>query len=162
MELQDKLNKGEAVELNVVDNRDNVLNNTETSHLIGNEIKPEEYNTYPIFKVDEEGKGMTEDGQIFNTDIAFSGRTGMIVQKGNTPLVAIFDNAGLEESQSQLIENVRNEIKTILEKFLNKEQGYSFDEIAIKLKNLLSGNSENKLFSGISITNTDGILNVKA
>lgn len=163
LELQDKLNKGEIVELNVVPVRDNILNNTKESHLINDVISAEEYQTYPLFYIDELGKGITEDGQQFESNIAFSGRTGMIVQKGNTPLIALLEAASLKESKSELINDVKQEIKDIIKKYLNKEKGYTFEEVANKLTNLLSGNDNNsKLFTGISISQSDGILNIKS
>lgn len=162
LELQDKLNKGEIVELNVVPVRDNILNNTKESHLINDVISAEEYQTYPLFYIDELGKGITEDGQQFESNIAFSDRTGMIVQKGNTPLIALLEAASLKESKSELINDVKEEIKDIIKKYLNKEKGYTFEEVANKLTNLLSGNDNNsKLFTGISISQSDGILNIK-
>lgn len=163
LELQDKLNKGEIVELNVVPVRDNVINNTKESHLINDVVSADEYQTYPLFYIDDLGKGITEDGQQFESNIAFSGRTGMIVQKGNTPLIALLESASLNESKSDLINDVKQEIKDIIKKYLNKEKGYTFEEVATKLTNLLSGNDNNsKLFTGISISQSDGILNIKS
>lgn len=159
-ELQQKINRGEKVRINVIANKDNIVNNSETSHPIGTQIQGNEYQNYPIYRA-ENGVCVTEDGKQFKGDLAYDGRIGFIVQNGNVPLLSLFDAISLKESKSSIAEDVKKELKDIIEGFLNKKEGYSFDSIATKLTKLLSGAHDHKLFTNIQIIQSDGILSIK-
>ena len=159
-EAQESIKQGNFVDISLTAADANV-------YILGEELTPvrniveENYDNFPIFKVDQFGNGVTEDGQIVKSDPRFEGKIGIVFQRGNTPFTSMVENRRLIDTSSTIVDDLRTEIKTIIEGFLTKKEGYSFEETSTKLTKLLSGNTKLKLFSRIVVTSKDGILYIQ-
>ena len=157
---QESLAKGEFVDISLTA-ADESLYQVGTEPMPVKNIVGDRYDEFPIFRVNEFGQGITEDGQTVKSSPIFAGKIGIVFERGNTPFTSIVENRRVIDTTSTIVDDLRKELKTIISGLLNKEEGYSFEEVAEKLTKLLSGNVKFKLFSRIVVSNNQGIITVK-
>ena len=157
---QESLAKGEFVDISLTA-ADESLYQVGTEAMPVKNIVGDRYDEFPIFRVNEFGQGITEDGQTVKSSPIFAGKIGIVFERGNTPFTSIVENRRVIDTTSTIVDDLRKELKTIISGLLNKEEGYSFEEVAEKLTKLLSGNVKFKLFSRIVVSNNQGIITVK-
>lgn len=157
-ETQERLAKGEDVEVEVLIDTVSAPNMLEESIGVSETFKADEHAKYPIFVV-QDGIGTTENGMIINSSHKFNGMIGIKLHP-TEDITTYLETTTVKDSNSGIIEDLRTEIKSIIKGYLENEQGYSFDEVAAKLTKLLSGDVKNKLFSNIKVQVTNGFIKI--
>ena len=157
-ETQDRLAKGEDVEVEIVIDTISTPNMLEESVGVSETFKADEHAKYPIFVV-QDGIGTTENGTVVNSSHKFNGMIGVKLHP-TEDITTYLETTKVKDSKSAIIEDLRAEIKSIIKGYLENEQGYSFDEVATKLTKLLSGDTKNKLFSNIKVQVSNGFIKI--
>ena len=157
-ETQERLAKGENVEVEIVIDTISAPNMLEESVGVSETFKADEHAKYPIFVV-QDGIGTTENGMIVNSSHKFNGMIGIKLHP-TEDITTYLETTRVKDSNSGIIEDLRTEIKSIIKGYLENEQGYSFDEVAAKLTRLLSGDVKNKLFSNIKVHVSNGFIKI--
>ena len=157
-ETQERLAKGENVEVEIIIDTISAPNMLEESVGVSETFKADEYAKYPIFVV-QDGIGTTENGTIVNSSHKFNGMIGVKLHP-TEDITTYLETTKVKDSNSGIIEDLRKEIKSIIKGYLENEQGYSFDEVAAKITKLLSGDTKNKLFSNIKVQVSNGFIKI--
>ena len=164
LKMQEALANGKTIAADVFNlSSDIKLNNSQETRGIKEAVEGENISDFPIIYDIGTYNGMTDDGRRVALPIWHkSKRLSMLVyEKGNHPLIAPLDRNGLLESGSTIIEDVRKELKSIIEDFLTQDK-LSYEEATKKLIELLQGNEFTKLFSGIRVKTFNGITYIQS
>ena len=164
LKMQEALANGKTIAADVFNlSSDIKLNNSQETRGIKEAIEGENIVDFPIIYDIGTYNGITDDGRRVALPIWHkSKRLSMLVyEKGNHPLIAPLDRNGLLESGSTIIEDVRKELKSIIEDFLTQDK-LSYEEATKKLIELLQGNEFTKLFSGIRVKTFNGITYIQS
>lgn len=158
-DAQERLSKGEQIEVEIDTNREIGVLMREESVPISETFEAKDYKSYPLFYV-EDGIGNVEDNTMINSEPKFNGMIGIKLHP-RYDLTSYLERIKVADSNSGIIEDLRNELRSIIKGYLEHEKGFSFDEVANKLTKLLSGDKNNKLFSNIKIIVQNGFITIK-
>lgn len=156
---QERLSKGEQIEVEINTNSIIEVIRRNESVPMSETFKSEDYKLYPVFYV-EDKTAYVEDNTIINSEPKYNGMIGIRLDL-RYDLTSYLERIKVADSNSGIIEDLRNELRSIIKGYLEHEKGFSFDEVANKLTKLLSGDKNNKLFSNVKIIIQNGFITIK-
>lgn len=156
---QERLSKGEQIKVEINTNSLIEVITRNESVPMSETFETEDYKSYPLFYV-EDGIGNVEDNTMINSEPKFNGMIGIRLDP-RYGLTSYLERIKVADSNSGIIEDLRNELRSIIKGYLEHEKGFSFDEVANKLTKLLSGDKNNKLFSNVKIIVQNGFITIK-
>ena len=157
IDMQNKLVQGIEITADIGISGINIVpNKSDVVHGISELISVDELNDHPIVLSDSLVSAKDEQGNEKRISAQrFNGRLNLVLYDYGTHSVVVPLNRNtLRASGSQIIEDVKQELRNIIRDYLENKSSY--EEVTQRLIELLQGNRFNKLFSGIKVKQYKG------
>ena len=157
VELQNQLIQSHTIIADIGLNGINIVpNTTEEANNISDVISVEDLEKHPILLTTDYTSAIDENGKTRRVSAQkFGGRLNLVVYDYNDhAVITPLNRNTLRNSGSQILEDVKQELRNIIKDYLEKK--VSYEETTLRFRELLQGKRYNKLFSGVNVKEHKG------